>query len=145
VTTPGRRPLVVVTGRRRPHQLLILAASVFVGGVYLAGVPVPPSVDAMLRPGGAMLWAAALAASGALGLAGSWLCRDVERGLLLESAAMLINAAAIGLYAVAMFAHNATNAITAGTFCALLAAADVWRAWQAHADVDELRSEAGRA
>lgn len=141
--TDLRRPLVVVTGRRRPHQALILAASAFIGAAHLAGAPVAPSLAALLSPPAVTVWASCLALSGAVGLVGSWMVRRIENGLLIEAGALLLNAVTIGVYATAAFAYAGARALTAGTFCALLAAANIWRAAQAAQDVREIRREVG--
>jgi len=106
-------PLLVVSGRRRPHEVMLLAVSVFLGLSYLAGAPRPGSVNAALPTAVVYGWAIALLATGAAGL---WACfsRDTEEGLELERGAMVAQTGALILYA--------TIAVTSVGFAALISA-----------------------
>lgn len=124
----GARPLVVVSGRHRPHEILLLAVQVITGVAYTVGAPPPSSVAAFL-PGWALLvWAVGLAVSGVLGLAG------VLWSLRVEAAAMLLGAGALIWYAAAL-APFGWRALLAGAISAAWAAANLWRALQIRHDL----------
>jgi hypothetical protein len=94
---------IVVTGRHRPHELLLLVVSIITGLAYLLGSPPPGSVAALMPDWLISLWAVGLLISGAMGLFGAVYRRDLELGLIAEGAAMLIGAGALLVAAYASF------------------------------------------
>ena len=67
------RPVLVISGRHRPHELLLLVVSLATGLAYTVGAPPPTSVAALL-PGWALhVWSSSLALSGVIGRAS---CRE---------------------------------------------------------------------
>ena len=124
----GTRPLVVVSGRHRPHEILLLVVQVITGVAYSIGAPPPQSVAALL-PGWALLvWSVGLAVSGVVGLAGViWSPR-------VEAAGMLLGAAALIWYAAAL-APFGWRALLAGAISVAWAGANLWRALQIRQDL----------
>lgn len=124
----GARPLVVVSGRHRPHEILLLVVQVITGVAYSIGAPPPQSVAALL-PGWALLvWSVGLAVSGVVGLAGViWSPR-------VEAAGMLLGAAALIWYAAAL-APFGWRALLAGAISVAWAGANLWRALQIRQDL----------
>lgn len=122
------RPLVVISGRHRPHEVLLLAVQVITGVAYTVGAPPPTSVAALL-PGWALLvWSVGLAVSGVIGLAGViWSPR-------VEAAGMLLGAGALIWYAAAL-APFGWRALLAGAISAAWAGANLWRALQIRNDL----------
>jgi hypothetical protein len=131
------RQVVVIMGRHRPHEQLLLGLSTISGATYLLGAPPPTSVAAAMPMLGVKLWAGGLLISGVAGLVGSW--RHGERGMLLEQGGLLIGAAALVMYAVMAAAYAGWNASFAVGFGGAWAAANLWRARQSWGDLRELR------
>lgn len=122
------RPLVVVSGRHRPHEILLLVVSLITGVAYSVGAPPPASVAALL-PGWALLvWSIGLTLSGVLGLAG------VFWSLRLEQASMLLGAAALVWYTAAV-APFGWRALFAGAISTAWAVANLVRAGQIRRDL----------
>jgi hypothetical protein len=122
------RPVVVLAGRHRPHELLFLVVSLLVGVAFIVGAPPPGSLTAALPGWAVLVWSVGMAASGVLGLVGAW------RSLRLEQAAMLLGASALVWY-VAAVAQFGWRALLAGLICAAWACANLWRAWQIRRDL----------
>lgn len=131
------RPVVVVTGRRRPHEQLLLAYGAFSGAVYLLGAPPPTSLAVTIPHWLVLVWSAGLVVSGAVGLAGCW-WRGI-RGLRLEQGGLLIGAGALLIYTVSAFVFAGTRALFAGGVVCMWAAANLWRAVQCHRDLKQIR------
>ena len=106
-----RRPIVAVTGRQRPHELLLLAWSLLSGAVYLLGAPPPGSITALLPTWEVHAWAAGLLASGVVGLVGCLWPWDRGLGLGLELGGMLLGAAALVLYDFAVLSVGGWRAL----------------------------------
>jgi hypothetical protein len=134
------RPVVVVTGRHRPHEQLLLAYGTFSGAIYLLGAPPPTSLAAVTPHWLVLLWSAGLVISGVVGLVGCWL--RAERGLRLELGGMMVGAGSLLIYVVSVFAFAGPRALFAGGVVGMWAAADLWRAWQCHRDLREIRGTA---
>lgn len=133
----GARPVVVVSGRHRPHEQLLLAWSALVGISYLAWAPPPVSLAGALPGPVFTAWAATLAASGVIGLAGCWWRGD--RGLGVELGGLLINAGALTLYAFAVFTNSGVRALLPGGVVLAWVAADLWRSAQAVRELQSIR------
>lgn len=121
------RPIIVITGRERPHELALLAFSAVAGALFLAGVPVPPSIVESMRPPWNVLWCAGLALSGIVGLVGCYWRGNLIVALGVERTGLLFNAACYFTYAVMVFTFNGWNAFFAAGFCVSVAVADVAR------------------
>ena len=135
--SPVARTVVVLSGRRRPHELLLLVVSVVTGLAYTIGAPPPTSIAALL-PGWALLvWAVGLTVSGALGLAGALTRRSWS--LQLEQAGMLLGACALVWYAGAVIPFG-WRALFASAIAVGWAAANVARAVQIRRDL-RIRSQ----
>lgn len=128
----GVRPVVVISGRHRPHELLFLALGVLLGATYTLGAPPPESVTAALPNWAIKVWAVGLLAHGLMGLFGAII--PTRRSLELEQAAMLLGAAALVWYtgAVIPFGWKASLAIG---FSVAWACANLWRARQIQRDL----------
>lgn len=131
-------PLLVVTGRRRPHEVMLLAVSVVLGVSYLAGAPRPGSVNAALPAPVLYGWAIALLITGAAGL---WACfsRDTEAGLELERGAMIAQTGALILYATIAVTYAGFAALISASIVAGWAVANTVRAVQITRDLRRLR------
>jgi hypothetical protein len=130
------RPVVVISGRHRPHELLLLFVSLAAGLAYTIGAP-PPSSIAALLPGWALhVWSAGLAVSGAVGLVGALTRRSWS--LQVEQAGMLLGAGALVWYSAAI-APFGWRALFAGAICAAWAGANVVRALQIRKDLKGAR------
>lgn len=140
-----RRPIVVVTGRHRPHEVLLLALSILVGVSYTIGAPPPTSVAALMPPWLVHTWAFGLLASGVIGLLSLIGGRgSLERRMRLELGSMLLGAAAILLSTEATFQYaigvgRLGQALLSGGFGLAWAAANIVRAFQARQELRELR------
>lgn len=128
-------PILIVTGRERPHLLMTLWFSLVSGAVFLLGAPRPPSMgDTWL----VTMWAVLLVTSGSVGLLGCYTRRNIRRALGLERAGMLIGAGAVIGYAVQVYATNGHRALFSAGFCAGWAIANVVRALQISNDLRKL-------
>lgn len=103
--------IVLVTGRHRPHELLLLAWSVLIGISYLARVPAPQSLAATVPRGIVLLWAGGLALSGIVGLVGCLWRGAVVVGLGLERGALIMSTAVLILIAAAIVSANGQRAV----------------------------------
>jgi len=122
------RPVIVISGRHRPHELLLLVVSLATGLAYTVGAPPPTSVAALL-PGWALhVWSLSLALSGVIGIVGVW------RSLRLEQAGMLLGAAALVWYCAAVVPFG-WRALFAGLVSLAWAAANLVRAAQIGRDL----------
>lgn len=133
----SHRPVIIVAGRHRPHELLLLLYSALLGAGYLAGAPVPASLADAVSSTVVTVWAAVLTVSGVAGLVGCWW--RGERGLGVELGALLMNASALLLYSSAVFAAAGMRALLPGGLVAAWAAANVWRAAQTAVDLKSVR------
>lgn len=122
------RPVVVVSGRHRPHEILLIIVSILTGVAYTVGAPPPTSIAALL-PGWALLvWSIGLAVSGVIGLAG------VLWSLRIEAAGMLLGTGALIWYAAAV-APFGWRGLLAGAISVAWAGANLWRALQIRQDL----------
>lgn len=135
---PARQRIIVVTGRHRPHEQLLLAYSVLLGIAYLTVAPRPSSVVAVFPPEAVTVWALALGTSGVAGLIGCWW--RGERGLGVECGGLLMNAGAMVIYSTAAFTVGGWRALLPAGVALAWALANLWRASQALRDIKEVRS-----
>lgn len=122
------RPVLVISGRHRPHEILLLVVSVITGLAYTIGAPPPASIEALL-PGWALLvWSVGLALSGVVGLSGVlWSPRIEAAGMLLGTGALLWYSAAVTPFG--------WRGLFAGMICTSWAVANLWRALQIRQDL----------
>lgn len=133
-----RPPIVVLTGRHRPHEQLLLAYGTVAGAVYLLSqAPEPASTAALMPSWIVTLMSAGLVVSGVVGLVGCYMLG--ERGLRLEQGGMLIGAGALVVYGAAAFAVAGSRAVLGGGVLLAWALANLWRAGQCHRDLREMR------
>jgi len=127
--------LLILSGRHRPHEILLLVVSLVTGVAYTVGAP-PPSSVAALMPGWALhVWSLGLLLSGAIGLAGALTQRSWS--LQVEQAGMLLGAGALVWYSAAV-APFGWRAMFAGAICLAWAAANLVRAGQIRRDLKGL-------
>lgn len=123
---------VIIAGRHRPHEVLLLAVSLMLGVAYTIGAPPPQSLTALLPGWAVHVWAAGMGVSGLIGLVG--VVFRAGWALQVEQAAMLIGAAAWAWYVAALLPFG-WRALLAITICGGWMAANLWRAWQIRNDL----------
>lgn len=133
------RPVVVVTGRHRPHEIVFLIFALITGLAYTLGAPPPQSAAAEMPPWLVHLWATGLLLHGAIGLAAVLLPLPRERGLLAEAGSMLIGAGALMMAAAAAFSYAGAHALLGGGLTLAWAIANLVRALQIRTDLRSLR------
>jgi hypothetical protein len=129
------RPVLVVTGRHRPHEIVLLLFALVTGLAYTVGAPPPRSAAAEMPPWLVDLWAIGLLAHGVIGLAGVLLPFNLERRLWLELGSMFIGTGALCLVAVVSFSYAGWAALLGGGLCVAWAVANQARAWQIYLDL----------
>jgi hypothetical protein len=132
------RPVLVVTGRHRPHEMTFLLLSIMLGLAYTLGAPPPQSVAAAMPLAIVHLWAAGLLASGVVGLAAILLPLEMRLSLRLEQGAMLIGAGALLITTAAVFSAAGWRGLFGGSFAACWMAANLIRALQIRRDLHEM-------
>lgn len=131
---PDRIP--VVSGRHRPHEILLLVVSLVTGAAYTVGAPPPTSMAALLPGWTLHVWAFGLLVSGVVGLSG--IATRRAWSLQTEQAGMLIGAASLVWYCAAAAPYG-WRALFAGGIAMAWAAANVVRAAQISRDMKEDR------
>lgn len=132
------KPVFILTGRRRPHHILLLAYSLVAGVAFLAGwVPEPRGMSARLNGTQLILWSLGLTVSGLVGLVGACWRGDAVRGLRLERSALLIGAGALFGYAWTMSALGKMAVFSVG-FCIAWGIANLALATQIGQDLRNL-------
>lgn len=122
------RPVVVVAGKHRPHELLLLVVAIITGTAYTIGAPPPTSVASLLHGWTLYVWTVGLALSGVVGLAGAlWSLRVEAAGMLLGTGALIWYAAAVAPFG--------WRALLAGLIALAWAIANLWRAMQIRRDL----------
>lgn len=132
-------PIIIIAGRRRPHELLLLLFSMVAGASMLLGAPRPNSMREEMDTTLVTLWAIGLFLGGLIGLWGCYTRRNLARGLLLERAGELISGAAAFGYAMQVVSVNGGKAGFAAGFCIAWAVANVVRSLQISNDLRSLR------
>lgn len=141
--------LLILLGRPSPQAVYLLVAAALMGAFFLIGVPPPTSVSATQPIWVVRGWAAAMLASGLMGLwatAGpknlnDW--RDLESRLRLEGSAMWIGAGALVLYCGSLINYAGWRALSVVITYGGWAVANYVRARQIRKDLRQL-SEAAR-
>jgi hypothetical protein len=137
------RPVVIIVGRHRPHNILLLLYSLTVGLAYLLGLPQPRSVTDNLTAPYLTLWSMGLVLSGGAGLIGSFWRGQVDVGLMLERSAMLTGAASVFGYAWTVSQTGTSSSFVVG-FCLAWGAANLVRAAQISKDLRSLGRKKSR-
>lgn len=137
---PQQPPVLVVTGRRRPHEVMLLAVSVILGVTYLAGAPRPGSVNDLLPDVVFYSWALALVVTGTAGLTACFSRPGhTEAQLELERGALVAQAGALILYGTVVITYAGFGALVSATIVAGWAVANAVRAAQITKDLRSLR------
>ncbi|MBQ1064462.1 hypothetical protein [Micromonospora sp. C41] len=129
---------IIVTGRHRPHEVMLLVLSALAGIAFVAGAKPPSTVEQLVDVWVLWTWYLLLLASGVIGLIGIAL-PDTYRSLVLELAAMVGQTAAPAVYAVALLSTGSGAVGFAVAFCASWASASAWRGWQVWTSMRALR------
>lgn len=128
------RSVVVLSGSLRPHELLLLVVGILSTIGFVVGGPAPASLTAVL-PGWAVgAFYVLLGVGSTIGLAGC-LLRRTEVGPGLEQGGLLLQAAALVLYALAVVAFAGLDGTVAALTFAAWATANCWRATQIQRDL----------
>ncbi|TDB93484.1 hypothetical protein E1091_11840 [Micromonospora fluostatini] len=134
---------IVVTGRHRPHEVMLLVLSAILGALFVAGAHPPTTVQQLVDPWVLWAWYLLLLGSGLLGLA-SIALPTTHRALTLELAAMYGQTAAPLIYGVALASTGSAAVGFAAGFCLAWAAASAWRGWQVWRSIRALRQAGDR-
>lgn len=133
------RPVIVITGRRRPHELVFLALAVVLGLAYTLGAPPPASAASEMPPWLVHAWAAGLLLHGVVGLTAVFLPLQKDRALLAESGSMLIGAGTLVMAAASAFSYAGSAALLGGGLTLAWAIANLVRVFQIRRDLKSLR------
>jgi hypothetical protein len=137
---PNARRRLIVPGRQRPHQVIILAFATLSGVAFaFRQAPEPSSLDRYLSHWTLGIWYTLLLFGGVIGLAGSFWRRNPYKGLLMEWASMVMLTSALTLYAVAIFVAAGVAGLGAGGSVLAWAASCAWRWGQIRNDLKALR------
>lgn len=139
---PVRR--LIVPGRQRPHQVILLIFATLAGlGYAFRQAPEPHSLDVYLSRWTLGIWYTLLLVGGIVGLVGSFWRRSPYRGLLMEWASMVMMTFALTMYAVAIFTSAGLAGLGAGGSVLAWAASCAWRWGQIRGDLRSLRHPPG--
>jgi hypothetical protein len=123
------RPILVIAGRHRPHEQLLLTYGALSGAVFLVGgAPEPASIAASMPGPVVTAWAAGLVASGVVGMVGCWW--RGERGQILEAGGLLVGAGSLLLYSAALISAVGLRALFPAGVIAAWLCANLWRVAQ---------------
>lgn len=135
---PARR--IIVPGRQRPHQVIILVFATIAGLTYaLRQAPEPRSLDSYVSPWVLGIWYTLLLVGGIVGLVGSFYRRNPYRGLLMEWASMIMLTSALALYATAIFVSVGATGLGSGGAILAWGVSCAWRWGQIRLDLRALR------
>jgi hypothetical protein len=139
MATTRRR--LIVPGRQRPHQIIILIFASLAGLAWaFRQAPEPKSLDERLSPWVLGIWYTLLLFGGIVGLIGSFYRRNPYRGLLMEWASMVMLTSALVLYAAGIFVSSGSAGFGAGGSVLAWAASCAWRWGQIRLDLRALRN-----
>lgn len=131
----------VFTGRRRPHEVMIIVWSAAAGILHFAADPPPNSIDLLYPAWMSATWYVLIGLGGLVGLAGLAV-RGVLPALSLERASMCAIGAGAGIYALAVLYVGGWRALVAGGLIACWSAACAWRAVQITVDLRRVTRDA---
>lgn len=135
--------IVVVNSRQRPHERVLLGISVILGISYLATVPAPQSLAALVPSWLVILWAIGLLLSGGVGLAAAMWRGSIAVALEVERAAWLANTGPLLLIGGASFVVNGWRAMFGGSIILAWAIANLARSRQIRREVNALTAPEG--
>ncbi|GIH07506.1 hypothetical protein Rhe02_55730 [Rhizocola hellebori] len=135
-------PVVVLIGRRPPHEVLLLAVSIPLGLGMLTRAPAPASVIALMPAWVVVAWATALMLSGIVGVASAVWTGDILRALWAELGALLLGAGVFATYTAAVFVSAGMRAWFSGGFMGAWAVANLIRCAQIRREVRRLTAGA---
>jgi hypothetical protein len=133
-----RPRVVIVAGRRHPHELFLLGVSVLQGVAYLAGVRTPSPVTMLLPAWVVTAWYLLLLISGAVGLAGNLWPGDVLTAMRIRLSGMLLAAAPAAVFAVTAWAFAGSRVLYSGGLTVAWVGACLWRAGQLGSDIRQV-------
>lgn len=138
----GRR-VIVVTGKSRPHELLLLGYGAIIGAATLLG---ERSSTALASPTWAMYaWSIGLVVSGVLGIGASLWRTALVRALEVERGALLIGAGAVLLYSgYILTIGSGWDQVVGAGMVAAWGAANIWRSWQITIDLRHILTAGGQ-
>lgn len=122
--------LAAARGRHRPHEVLLLAVSVYLGVIYAVGAPPPGSLSALLPLWIFKTWAVVLLLSGVFGLVGCFWPWRADVGLEVERGALVMQTGGLLLYTAVVFTFAGWPAMAAGAITVAWAIANGVRAAQ---------------
>lgn len=134
----ARRPILIVPGRERSHEVTLNVWAVIVGVFYLFGAPRSPAMSAM-GPPLTYIYAVGLIVGGGLALAGSFWLSDLERSLELERAGLIALTGMLFIYMAAVFTVTGSPGLFAAGLVGAWAWANIRRALQCTRDLARLR------
>lgn len=129
---------VILTYRRHPHEVMLLALCLVQGLAYAIGQPRPGSVVALLPPALAAAWFWMLLAAGAVGLVGNLWPGHVTTALRVRLAGMLLAASPAAAYGITLIAFVGSRGSFAAGIVFAWAAACLWRAGQLAVDLRQI-------
>jgi len=129
---------VVLTYRRHPHEVMLLALCLVQGLAYAIGQPRPGSVAALLPPPLVAVWYWMLLTSGFVGIVGNLWPGHLLTGLRVRLAGMLLAASPAAAYGITLLALAGARASFAAGVVFAWAAACLWRAGQILADLRQI-------
>lgn len=138
---PGNRPppVLIVPGRFRYHEVTLNVWAAFLGVVYLLGAPQPTSVVTTVPEEWRWPWAVGLAVGGAVALIGCYWLTDVERGLELERAGLVMLSGGLVVYVVAVFTFAGWPGLASAGLASAWMTANIARSVQITRDVRHIR------
>lgn len=133
-----RRPVFIVPGRERSHEVTLNIWAVIVGAFYLFGAPRPVSLSELYQPL-IYVYASGLVLGGLLSLAGCFWLSNLERSLELERAGLITLTGMLLIYVTAVFTSVGPSGLFAAGLVGAWAWANVRRALQCTRDLSRLR------
>lgn len=140
MTDENVRKIIVISGKGRPHEVMLLVVSVLLGIAFLLGIKPPNSIESLMPTWMRTAWFLFLLIGGSIGLVGIW-WRNKYTGLVLERFSMILLSAAAGMYAVAVISYGKTAAIAVGAILIAWSIACGVRATQITSDLKSMRSD----
>lgn len=121
--------MVLVLSRQKPHLILFLVLSLLSGIGYLASDPKENPGSGKLPAHVSSTWAWLLVVTGLIGLAGIvWQRWHVERGMLVERGALLLQSGAVVVYAGFLAGYHPPQWALSVTAAAVWSGINIWEA-----------------
>lgn len=141
---PHTHSIIVLTKRRHPADVLLLAVSLLQGLAFVLGTPVrpPTSIEQIMPDWLILAWYWTLIVSGAVGLTGNFWPGHILTSLRIRLSGVMFAAAPAAAYTVVSAVYGGLGAMyTAGVVAAWVAMC-LWRAAQLTSDIRHLRRAA---